>query len=76
MTNYALKIRGHNIKPHLDIEEEVRRRKNGLFTFTLRVSNGNIVDFNVTEYVNPKQKYGIIKAILVEEFTVALDSGE
>lgn len=71
---YALNIREHNIKPHLDIEEEVKLLKNGLFTFTLRVNNGNIVDFNVTEYINVKQQYGIIKQVVIEEYRVTLGS--
>lgn len=74
MTNYALEIRDYNIPAHLDIEKEVSDRKNGLFTFTLRVNNGNIVDFNVTEYVNVKQAYGIIKALVIEELSITLDS--
>ena len=74
--NYALQIRDHNIQAHLDIEKEVEARKNGQFTFTIRVNNGNIVDLNITEYVNVRQKYGIIKAILIQEYTVAFSSGE
>lgn len=70
MTNYTLDIREHNVPAHLDIEKEVSQRKSGLLTFTIRVSGGNIVDFNVTEYVNVKQKYGIIKALVIEEYTV------
>lgn len=76
MTNYSLQIRDHNIPAHLDIEKEVQDRQNGLFTFTLRVNNGNIVDFNVTEYVNVKQKYGVVKALVIEEFAVTLSGGE
>jgi len=70
MPNYALTIRDHNIKAHLDIEEEIGLRKDGLLTFTIRVNNGNIVDLNVTEYVNVKQKYGIIEALVIEEITI------
>lgn len=76
MTNYALSIRDHNIQAHLDIEEEIKARGNGIFTFTLRVNNGNIVDLNITEYVPVKQKYGIVKALVIEEFTIALDRGK
>ena len=73
--NYALSIRSWNIKPHLDIEGDIAKQKNGNFTFTLRVNKGNIVDYNLTEYVNPRTKYGIIKAIIVSELIVAHDSG-
>lgn len=80
MTNYQLKIRGANIPAHLDIEKDIAERRNGLFTFTLRVNNGNIVDYNVTDYVNVRQKYGIIKALVIEEVTIeyptTLSSGE
>lgn len=76
MTNYALNIRDHNIKPHLDIEEEVKALNNGVFTFTLRVNNGNIVDFNVTEYVDAREKYGIVKALIVQEFIATSDNRE
>ena len=74
MTNYQLQIRDSNIPAHLDIEKEVEDKKNGLFTFTIRVDNGSIVDFNVTEYVNVKQKYGVIKALLIEELSIAYNS--
>lgn len=80
MTNYALTLRSHNIQPHLDIEDDIQERRDGLFTFTIRVNNGNVVDYNTTDYVNVKQKYGIIRALVIEEVTVelpaSLDSGE
>lgn len=69
--NYALSIRDHNIKPHLDLEKEVTTRGDGILTFTVRVNNGNIVDLNITEYVNAIKKYGIITGVLVQEFTFA-----
>lgn len=72
MQQYQLAIRQHNIAPHLDIEKDIEERRNGLFTFTLRVNNSNIVDYNVTDYINVKQKYGIIKALIIEEITIEL----
>lgn len=72
MPNYDLTIRKHNLKPHLDIEEEIKKKQNGLFTFTIRINGGNIVDFNVTEYIDIPKKYGIVKAILIEELTVEM----
>lgn len=72
MKNYELNIRDANLKAHVELEEELTTRKNGLFTFTVRVNNGNIVDSNITEYVNIKEKYGIIEAILIEEVTIQL----
>lgn len=43
--NYDLQINQHNIKPHLDIERDIKDTKEGLFTFNLRVSQGNIEDY-------------------------------
>lgn len=70
MTNYALQIRDNNIAAHLDIEKELEQRKDGQITFTLRVNNGNIVDLNITEYVPVKQKYGVIKALVIEQVII------
>lgn len=67
---YDLSIRNHNIKAHLDIETDIQRKKNGLFTFVLRINNGNIVDYAVIEYVNAQQKYIGIGEIVVTQFTV------
>ena len=49
---YNLEIRQHNQQPHADIEGDILTKKNGLFTFILRVNNSNIVDYNVMDYVN------------------------
>ena len=70
MTNYALEIKEQNIQAHIDIEHDIQEKKNGLFTFTIRVNNSNIVDYNVTEYIDVKRKYGIIKALIIEEVTI------
>lgn len=53
---YNLDINQHNIKPHLDIEQDIQLKKNGLFTFNLRINQGNIEDYakfrtiTITEY--------------------------
>lgn len=53
---YNLTINQHNIKPHLDIERDIQQKKNGLFTFNLRINQGNIEDYakfrtiTITEY--------------------------
>lgn len=69
MTNYQLKIRSYNLPAHLDIEKAIEERRNGDFTFTLRVNAGNIVECNITDYVNVKQKYGIVNAVLIEKYS-------
>lgn len=51
---YDLEIRPANLEAHKDIAIEMLRRKNGLFTFILRVNNKSIVDFVSMEY----QTYG------------------
>lgn len=67
--NYALDIRKHNIQPHVDIEKEIEEKKNGLFTITLRVSNGNIVDSNIMDYINAST-YLTLKRITYHEVIV------
>lgn len=42
---YKLSINQHNVKPHLDIERDIQNKKNGLFTFNLRINQGNIEDY-------------------------------
>ena len=69
MNQYNLEIKEHNKQAHIDIETEIQRQKNGLFTFILRVDNGNIVDFNVVEYADIR-KYLVLKKIVIEEFSV------
>ena len=71
---HGLSIREHNKQAHIDIEDDINDRFNGLFTFTLRVNAGNIVDYNLTEYVNAKQKYLKLKRILFKEFSFARNS--
>lgn len=53
-----VKIREHNIKPHIDVELDIISKKDGLVTFTLRINAGNIVDYNLVEYVDVTKKYG------------------
>jgi len=62
---YELSIRDHNKQAHLDIEKDIKAKGNGLFTFILRVNNGNIVDYNLMEYTSGKTKYlGITKVVI------------
>jgi hypothetical protein len=68
--NYELSIKPENIQPHLDIEEEIAKRKNGQMTFTLRIDKGNISDMSVVEYVDVRE-YIRLKSVTRQEFTVA-----
>lgn len=66
---YSLDIRKHNQKPHVDIEKEIEVKKNGLFTFILRVNNGNIADCNVMEVVTAN-KYLQLKSVEIQEVII------
>jgi len=68
---YELSIPDYNIQPHLDIERDIQTRANGLFNFIIRVNNGRIVDYNLMEYVNARQKYLQLERIIVSELTIA-----
>ena len=67
---YSLEIRQHNQQPHIDIENDILAKRNGLFTFILRVNNGNIVDFNVMDYVDGSKYVGVAK-VVTTQFTVS-----
>jgi hypothetical protein len=71
--NYdAVEILDCNVEPHLDIEKDIEKQKNGLLTFILRLDNGRIVDYNVVEYADFK-KYFRLKNIIVTELTLTLN---
>jgi len=75
--NYALEVKKENIRCHLDIENDIATRRNGLFTFTIRVHNGNIVDYNVTEHVDTGEYFQLAK-VVIQELTIShnLDVGD
>ena len=41
---YSLDIREENVPAHLDIEKDIHKKANGVFTFTIKLNNGKIVD--------------------------------
>ena len=53
---YSLTIREHNKQAHFDIDKDIIRKQNGLFTFVIRVNNGNIVDYVTLETENYGRK--------------------
>ena len=67
---HNLEISEHNAQAHIDIEQEIQKQKNGLFTCVLRVDNGKIVDYNVIQYVDLRD-YLVLKKVIIEEFTIA-----
>lgn len=72
--NYGIEIKENNQRPHIDIEKDIAERKNGLFTFIIKVNNGNIVDYVVVEYADAR-KYLRLKEIIIEQFTITSDIG-
>lgn len=71
---YSLNINQHNIKPHLDIEQDIQRKKNGLFTFDLRIHQGNIEDYANYETITIHE-YRNTEFTVIEESTTTYDSG-
>ena len=57
---YELKIDPHNVRPHLDIEKDIREKKDGLFTFNLRINQGQIVDYSKYETIVASLYAGLI----------------
>ncbi len=72
--NTELSITEKNVLPHTDIERDIQERQNGLFTFTLRINNGQVVDYNIMEYIDAN-KYLSLKSITLEEYTITRNSG-
>ena len=74
--NYdAVTIKSQNIPAHLDIEKDIQEQKNGLFTFIIKVANGNIADYNVVEYVTINKYLKLrLKRIVIEELIIPRNS--
>jgi hypothetical protein len=45
MVKYSFKVRAKNVPCHLDIEKDLKVQKDGIFTLTIRVNQGNIMDY-------------------------------
>jgi len=45
----TLRVKQHNQEAHHDIDTDIMSKVNGLFTFVIRVNDGNIVDYVVFE---------------------------
>lgn len=69
---YELSIKSENVKPHLDIEQDIQKKKDGLFTFNLRVDKGDIVDYVQYETVTVAR----YTEVLIEKRTVTHNSGK
>jgi len=71
---YALEIPQHNVKAHLDIERDIQTKRNGLFTFNLRVNRGDIEDYSRFETVTIDSYQGIAFTV-IEELSITFDPG-
>ena len=68
---YGLTIPEENKQCHVDIEDDINKRKEGLFTFTLRVHDGKITDYNLMENIDAKTKYLSTKQLIESKFTIS-----
>ena len=73
---YDLTVRDHNRQPHIDIESDMQARKNGILTFSIRINDGDIVDYAPIEYIDAKTKYLALRSITIQEFSVPHDLGK
>jgi hypothetical protein len=72
---YDFIVKDHNIPCHLDIERDLKVQSNGLFTFTLRVNNGLIMDY--VNYRNPDaSEYSAILNSLETQCKITRSSGD
>lgn len=51
---YRIPVRKNNRLVYLDIIRDMVKKKNGLFSFTLRMNAGNIVDYVTMEVITFK----------------------
>lgn len=68
MIQYDLEIRPHNQQAHIDIENDLQAKKNGLFTFIIRVNGGNIVDYILMEQDDGRKYAGITRVVVKKSF--------
>lgn len=71
---YDLSINQHNIKPHLDIERDIQEQKEGLYTFSIKVNQGNIEDY-AKIYTVTRTEYRSVTFTTIQEPPAARDPG-
>lgn len=72
---YDFNVKTHNIPCHLDIEKDLKIQGDGLFTFTLRVNQGLIMDY--VNYRNPTaSEYSAILNAATTECKITRSSGD
>jgi hypothetical protein len=71
---YSFKVNAHNIPAHLDVETDIKNQQNGVFTFTLRVNQGCIMDYvNYTNSGATASEYSAIFAASEPECEISLN---
>lgn len=73
--NYDLTINQHNIKPHLDIERDIQEQKEGLYTFSIKVNQGNIEDY-AKIYTVTRTEYRSVTFTTIQEPPTPHNTGE
>ena len=53
-----LYVREHNKQVHYDIEQDLQKKRDGLFTFIIKVNCGSITDYVLLETSNYEQSRG------------------
>jgi hypothetical protein len=53
--NEKLILRRHNKRVYLEMIKDMANKKNGVYSFTLRLDNGNITDYVHLETVDVKK---------------------
>jgi hypothetical protein len=72
---YDFNVNIKNIPCHLDVERDLKLQANGVFTFTVRVNQGLIMDY--VNYYNPgPEDYRAIFDAVGTECTVTRSSGD
>lgn len=66
-----IKLREHNKKFYLDLLKDMSKRKNGLFTFVIRVSSGFIVDCVTLDNFSPNAPVDIYEVYEPESAQVS-----
>ena len=71
---YDLTINQHNIKPHLDMERDIQEQKEGLFTFSIKVNQGNIEDY-AKIYTVTRTEYRSVTFSAIQEPAASCNTG-
>ena len=70
---YALEIPEYNIQAHVDIESDIQKQRNGLFTFIIRLNNSKVVDYSILSYATARD-YLELKRVIITQFIISRDT--